>query len=69
MASLSMARFSGSRAFPPPVQPTSSNPVLEEELGFRAESDPFPLGRYQPVAVKVVDVCGNEATAVRDIGG
>lgn len=32
------------------------------------QSDPFPLRGYKRIAVKVVDIYGNESTVVRDLG-
>jgi len=43
--------------------------VDPEEFDLKLVSDPFPLGRYRRIAVKVVDVYGNESTVVRDVGG
>ena len=39
-----------------------------EEFNIRFTSEPFPAGKYKRVAVKVVDVYGNESTMVRELG-
>ncbi len=41
--------------------------IAPEEWALRTESDPFQAGGYGRVAVKVVDVFGNESTVVRSI--
>jgi hypothetical protein len=41
--------------------------VPENEFTIRFESERFSLGRYKRVAVKVVDVYGNESTVVHDL--
>ena len=38
-----------------------------EEFELKLASDPFPVRQYKRIAVKVVDVFGNEATVVEDI--
>jgi len=42
--------------------------VDPEEWKLQLESRPFVPGRYRRIAVKVVDVYGNESTVVRDLG-
>lgn len=42
--------------------------VDPEEFTLRLESEPFPLREYKRIAVKVVDVYGNESTVVKEIG-
>jgi hypothetical protein len=51
-------------------------PAIERSLGIevdpdewtlRLASDPFELGKYGRVAVRVVDVYGNESTVVKDL--
>ncbi len=42
--------------------------VDPEEWKLQLESKPFRPGRYKRIAVKVVDVYGNESTVVRDLG-
>lgn len=42
--------------------------VDDEEFELKLASEPFPLRGYQRIAVKVVDVYGNESTVVRDLG-
>lgn len=41
--------------------------VDPEEFTLKLTSDPFPIGGYKRIAVKVVDVYGNEAVVVRDL--
>ena len=41
--------------------------VDAEEFVLKLDSEPFPVRGYQRVAVKVVDVYGNESTVVRDL--
>ena len=41
--------------------------VDTEEFVLKLDSEPFPVRGYQRVAVKVVDVYGNESTVVRDL--
>jgi len=38
------------------------------EFALKRVSDPFPIRHYKRIAVKVVDVYGNESTVVRDVG-
>jgi adenine-specific DNA-methyltransferase len=38
------------------------------EFTLKLESEPFPARGYKRIAVKVVDVYGNESTVVRDLG-
>jgi len=38
--------------------------VDPDELKFKFTSLPFPVGNYKQIAVKVVDVYGNESTVV-----
>ena len=42
--------------------------VAGEEFELKLTSDPFPLRGYKRIAVKVVDVYGNESTVVKDLG-
>lgn len=42
--------------------------VDPEEFKLQTESQPFPVRHYKRVAVKVVDVYGNESTVVKDLG-
>lgn len=42
--------------------------VDPEEFTLKLTSEPFPVRGYKRVAVKVVDVYGNEAVVVRDLG-
>lgn len=41
--------------------------VEPEELEFHLESQPFSVGGYRRIAVKVVDIYGNESTVVREL--
>ena len=41
--------------------------VEPEEYKLQVDSKPFPVRGYTRVAVKVVDVYGNESTVVRDL--
>ena len=41
--------------------------VDAEEFTLRLKSEPFPVRDYRRIAVKVVDVYGNESTVVRDL--
>ena len=38
-----------------------------EEFTLRFRSEPFPMRSYKRIAVKVVDVYGNESVVVRDL--
>jgi len=42
--------------------------VDPEEFTLKLASEPFPVRGYKRVAVKVVDVYGNESTVVKDLG-
>jgi adenine-specific DNA-methyltransferase len=42
--------------------------VNPEEFTLKLASEPFPVRGYKRVAVKVVDVYGNESTVVKDVG-
>jgi hypothetical protein len=42
--------------------------VDDEEFTLKLASEPFPVRGYRRIAVKVVDVYGNESTVVRDLG-
>ena len=39
-----------------------------EEYTLKLTSEPFPVRGYKRIAVKVVDVYGNESTVVKDVG-
>ena len=41
--------------------------VDPEEFSLKLDSEPFPVRGYKRIAVKVVDVYGNESTVVRDL--
>jgi len=36
-------------------------------ITLKLDSEPFPVRAYKRIAVKVVDVYGNESTVVRDL--
>ena len=38
-----------------------------KEFTLKLTSEPFPVRGYKRIAVKVVDVYGNEPTVVRDL--
>jgi adenine-specific DNA-methyltransferase len=42
--------------------------VEPQEYSLKLASEPFPVRGYKRIAVKVVDVYGNESTIVRDVG-
>lgn len=52
----------------PSIEKTLGIQVDPDEWKLRLASDPFESGRYKRIAVKVVDVYGNESTIVRDVG-
>ena len=41
--------------------------VDPDELELEPESEPFPVRQYKRIAVKLVDVSGNESVIVREI--
>jgi hypothetical protein len=41
--------------------------VANDEFKLQSESQPFLVGGYKRIAVKVVDVFGNESTIVREL--
>jgi hypothetical protein len=41
--------------------------VDPDEFTLKLASEPFPVRGYKRIAVKVVDVYGNESTVVRDL--
>ena len=51
----------------PNITATFKAEVDAEEFTLKLDSEPFPVRGYQRIAVKVVDVYGNESTVVRDI--
>jgi hypothetical protein len=51
----------------PNLKATLKADVDPEEFTLRLTSEPFPIGAYRRIAVKVVDVYGNEAVVVRDL--
>lgn len=52
----------------PAIERTLGIGVEDVEWKLRASSDPFGSGQYRRIAVKVVDVYGNESTVVADLG-
>lgn len=52
----------------PAIERTLGLEIDADEWKLRLSSDTFPAGRYERVAVKVVDVFGNESTLVRALG-
>lgn len=51
----------------PNVRALVGAPVDSSEFALKLSSEPFEPGRYKRIAVKVVDVYGNESTVVRDL--
>ncbi|HXV65218.1 MAG TPA: site-specific DNA-methyltransferase, partial [Vicinamibacteria bacterium] len=51
-----------------PATSTLGLDVDDEEFELKLNSAPFPLRGYKRIAVKVVDVYGNESTVVQDLG-
>jgi len=51
----------------PAIERTLGIKVSPEEWTLRVSSDPFQPGKYQRVAVKVVDIYGNESTVVKNL--
>jgi hypothetical protein len=51
----------------PNIKAALKTNVDPEEFKLRLFSEPFPLRGYKRIAVKVVDVFGNESTIVRDL--
>ena len=51
----------------PNLTPAVGNKVDPAEFELTFTSEAFPIGKYKRLAVKVVDVYGNESTVVRDI--
>ena len=52
----------------PAIERTLKIEVDPEEWTLRVTSDPFRVGTYRQIAVKVVDVFGNESTVVKALG-
>ena len=42
--------------------------IADDAFELKVTSEPFPLRAYKRIAVKVVDVYGNESTVVKDLG-
>jgi adenine-specific DNA-methyltransferase len=51
----------------PNIKATLKVDVDPEEWKLQTESQPFPMRGYRRIAVKVVDVYGNESTVVREL--
>ena len=51
----------------PNIKAALRGEVDPEEFTLELESEPFPVRRYKRIAVKVVDVYGNESTVVREL--
>jgi len=51
----------------PAIERTMGIKVDPDEWTLRSVSDPFKAGKYRRIAVKVVDVYGNESTTVQDL--
>lgn len=51
----------------PNIQAALRAEVDPEEFKLRLESEPFPARGYKRIAVKVVDIFGNESVIVRDL--
>ena len=51
----------------PNIKAALNAEVDPEEFTLKLTSEPFPIGGYKRIAVKVVDVYGNEAVVVRDL--
>jgi adenine-specific DNA-methyltransferase len=52
----------------PNIKAALRGEVNPEEYKLKLTSEPFPVRAYKRIAVKVVDVYGNESTIVRDVG-
>lgn len=52
----------------PNLKATLSAEVDPQEFKLQTTSHPFPIREYKRIAVKVVDVFGNESTVVKDLG-
>jgi len=52
----------------PSIKAALKSEIDPEELTLKLVSEPFPVRGYKRIAVKVVDVYGNESTVVRDLG-
>ena len=51
----------------PNIKAALRGAVDPDELTLKLDSEPFPLRTYKRIAVKVVDVYGNESVVVRDL--
>jgi adenine-specific DNA-methyltransferase len=51
----------------PNIKAALKTEVDPEEFTLKLESEPFPVRGYKRIAVKVVDVYGNESVVVRDL--
>jgi hypothetical protein len=52
----------------PNIKAAPKAEVDPEEFTLKLQSEPFPLRGYKRIAVKVVDVYGNESNVVRELG-
>jgi hypothetical protein len=52
----------------PAIERTLGIEIDPDEWTLRLTSDPFESGRYARIAVRVVDVFGNESTVLKDLG-
>lgn len=51
----------------PKIKPALRTEADPEEFTLKLSLEPFPVRAYRRIAVKVVDVSGNESTVVRDL--
>jgi adenine-specific DNA-methyltransferase len=51
----------------PNIKAALNAEVNSDEFELKLASEPFPIRNYKRIAVKVVDVYGNESTVVRDV--
>jgi hypothetical protein len=51
----------------PNIKAAINGDVDASEFVLKLESEMFPMRTYKRIAVKVVDVFGNESTVVRDL--
>jgi hypothetical protein len=52
----------------PNLKATLKATINPQEFKLQTTSQPFPIRGYKRIAVKVVDVFGNESTVVKDLG-
>jgi hypothetical protein len=51
----------------PDIKAALGAEVDPDEFTLKLTSEPFPVRGHKRIAVKVVDVCWNESTVVRDL--